>query len=345
MPVVTIFSGAFCQGDEVARLVAQGLGCPLLDDADLLARVSQERNIAQAKLAKAAFGKPSVFNQFSHEKERTLSWLKVGLAKMLEQTDLVYSGFCAHLVPHAVSHALSVCLIAEFKHRLRRAMDEMKLSEREAAARLRKEDEGALQWVEYLHGREAWSSDLYDMLIPMDKHEPTQAAALIVEHAQGGALRASAASRQAHADFALAAAVEAALAASGHNTHDLAVAARRGRVTIQVNKHVMMLGRLESELAELAGRVPGVEDLAVQPGPGYHQADVYRRADFELPSKVMLVDDEREFAQTLSERLLMREIGSAVAYDGQQALEMAGEDEPEVMVLDLRMPGIDGIEV
>jgi two-component system response regulator CpxR len=34
-----------------------------------------------------------------------------------------------------------------------------------------------------------------------------------------------------------------------------------------------------------------------------------------------------------------------VAYDGESALQMISTDEPEVMVLDLRMPGIDGIEV
>ena len=83
----------------------------------------------------------------------------------------------------------------------------------------------------------------------------------------------------------------------------------------------------------------------MEAGPGYYQADVYRRADFKLPSKVLLVDDEREFVQTLSERLLLREIGSAVVYDGEQALKLVSEDEPEVMVLDLKMPGIDGVEV
>ena len=60
---------------------------------------------------------------------------------------------------------------------------------------------------------------------------------------------------------------------------------------------------------------------------------------------VLLVDDEREFVQTLSERLMMRDLGSAVAYDGESALEVAREDEPDVMILDLKMPGIDGIEV
>jgi DNA-binding response OmpR family regulator len=35
----------------------------------------------------------------------------------------------------------------------------------------------------------------------------------------------------------------------------------------------------------------------------------------------------------------------AIAYDGEEALAMVADDQPEVMVLDLKMPGIDGIEV
>jgi two-component system response regulator CpxR len=64
-----------------------------------------------------------------------------------------------------------------------------------------------------------------------------------------------------------------------------------------------------------------------------------------MPSKVLLVDDEREFVQTLSERLMMRDMGSAVAYDGESALKLIKDDEPEVIIVDLKMPGIDGFEV
>ena len=41
----------------------------------------------------------------------------------------------------------------------------------------------------------------------------------------------------------------------------------------------------------------------------------------------------------------MRDIDSAVVYDGESALELMGTDDPEVMILDLKMPGIDGFEV
>ncbi len=61
--------------------------------------------------------------------------------------------------------------------------------------------------------------------------------------------------------------------------------------------------------------------------------------------KLLLVDDEAEYVRTMAERLEMRDIGSRVALSGEEALELVGEETPDVMVLDLRMPGINGMEV
>jgi len=61
--------------------------------------------------------------------------------------------------------------------------------------------------------------------------------------------------------------------------------------------------------------------------------------------QVLLVDDEKEFVDSLSERLKLRDVDADVAYNGEQALQAVGEDRPDVMILDLRMPGIDGLEV
>lgn len=61
--------------------------------------------------------------------------------------------------------------------------------------------------------------------------------------------------------------------------------------------------------------------------------------------KVLLVDDEEEFVKTLAERIEMREVKSGVALNGEEALKAMDEDLPDVMVLDLKMPGIDGLEV
>jgi DNA-binding NtrC family response regulator len=61
--------------------------------------------------------------------------------------------------------------------------------------------------------------------------------------------------------------------------------------------------------------------------------------------KVLVVDDEVAFANTLSQRLQMRDMIVRTAYDGEEALSMLKKEEPDVMVLDLRMPGMQGMDV
>ena len=61
--------------------------------------------------------------------------------------------------------------------------------------------------------------------------------------------------------------------------------------------------------------------------------------------KVLLVDDEEEFVQSLAERIRMRELGSEIALNGNEALAKLGEKLPDVMILDFHLPGIDGLTV
>jgi DNA-binding response OmpR family regulator len=61
--------------------------------------------------------------------------------------------------------------------------------------------------------------------------------------------------------------------------------------------------------------------------------------------KLLLVDDEQDFVETLAERLRLRDFGSTVALDGETALSIVKEGVPDVMLLDIMMPGINGLEV
>jgi DNA-binding response OmpR family regulator len=60
---------------------------------------------------------------------------------------------------------------------------------------------------------------------------------------------------------------------------------------------------------------------------------------------ILLIDDEEAFVTTLQERLEMRGFPARVALDGQSGLDLIAEEPPDVVVLDLRMPGISGVEV
>jgi len=62
-------------------------------------------------------------------------------------------------------------------------------------------------------------------------------------------------------------------------------------------------------------------------------------------TRVLLVDDEKEFVDTLAERIAIRRLSASIAYSGEQALDMIESDIPHVMVLDLKMPGMGGVEV
>ncbi|MBW1722441.1 MAG: response regulator [Deltaproteobacteria bacterium] len=343
MSTLTIFSGTFCGGESVVKEVLARLNCRLVRDEDIVAVASKASGIPEAKMMKAFSSKTSVFNRFTHEKERSIAYLRLAVAEGLADDNLLITGFTSHLIPREVSHVLRVCLIADMKSRISTAVKEHRMTEKEAMKLIRKQDEDRAVWVHaLLNKNDPWDSSLYDIVIPTDKTGPDDAAALIEQNAAAEAVRPTTSSRRAAEDFLLAARVDVALANEGHN---VPVEAREGSVTLTINKHVLMLSRVKEELREIATKVPGVKSVETKVGKDFYQADVYRKFNFELPSKVLLVDDEREFVQTLSERLIMRDMGSAVAYDGESALNMVNEDEPDVMILDLKMPGIDGIEV
>jgi len=63
-----------------------------------------------------------------------------------------------------------------------------------------------------------------------------------------------------------------------------------------------------------------------------------------IPTNVLLVDDEKDFVEMLSLRL--KEAGERVtpAYSGKECLETLGRKNIDVVILDLKMPGMDGIE-
>ena len=61
--------------------------------------------------------------------------------------------------------------------------------------------------------------------------------------------------------------------------------------------------------------------------------------------KLLLVDDEKEFVVTLAERLSLRNIDPVCTFSGDEAIQRIAALAPDVMVLDLKMPGTEGMEV
>lgn len=60
--------------------------------------------------------------------------------------------------------------------------------------------------------------------------------------------------------------------------------------------------------------------------------------------RVLLVDDAKDFVEYMKKRLVARGMEIHAAFDGKTALDIVREQELDVVVLDVLMPGMDGIE-
>jgi DNA-binding response OmpR family regulator len=60
---------------------------------------------------------------------------------------------------------------------------------------------------------------------------------------------------------------------------------------------------------------------------------------------VLIIDDEQEFGSTLAERLQLRGYDAKAIYSADNALSVIAEMKPDIILLDLRLPGVRGIEI
>ena len=61
--------------------------------------------------------------------------------------------------------------------------------------------------------------------------------------------------------------------------------------------------------------------------------------------KILIVEDEREIAQLIEQTLVRENFSCLIANDGLSALEIFKQQQPDVVILDLMLPGLDGLEV
>ncbi len=63
------------------------------------------------------------------------------------------------------------------------------------------------------------------------------------------------------------------------------------------------------------------------------------------PKKVLIVDDERDIVETLKFMLEADGINCLTAFDGEEALNIAKKEMPDLVILDVMMPKINGYKV
>ena len=64
-----------------------------------------------------------------------------------------------------------------------------------------------------------------------------------------------------------------------------------------------------------------------------------------MTEKILLVDDEKDFLETLSQRIAIRGIEVSSTTSAKRAIEKVAEESYDAIILDLQMPEMDGLEV
>jgi DNA-binding NtrC family response regulator len=64
-----------------------------------------------------------------------------------------------------------------------------------------------------------------------------------------------------------------------------------------------------------------------------------------IKSKVLIIDDEIEFASTLCQRLKLRRIDAVDVHSGTEGLAILTKINPGIVLLDLKMPDMSGLDV
>ncbi|ABK16317.1 response regulator receiver protein [Syntrophobacter fumaroxidans MPOB] len=86
------------------------------------------------------------------------------------------------------------------------------------------------------------------------------------------------------------------------------------------------------------------------PPPGFGSQGVRRHRDFLVKGmlmegfRVLVVDDETDFLETIVKRLRKRKVDAVGLTSGVEALKYLETEHFDVVILDVRMPGLDGIE-
>jgi two-component system response regulator CpxR len=341
MPIVALTFDAFTGAEEVGEELARRLEFTLMSDSEICARAAAVENVDQDRLIRLMNGPRPWIQPSEAQKRRWVAALRKTMVEIVTKDRTVVVGSAAYLVSRRLQQVLRVGLVAPLEHRIAIA-EAAGLSESAARRQVERADQFRAAWSHRVCGRFPWDSALHDVVIAMQGRRTEDAVDQIVGHAMNPALVPP------NPDLPLdEARIEAEIALRlARDGHDVEVAVHSGRVLVQLTASGLFADRSKREVHDTVKSGFDLGEVEVRLQARTRESETFDTLVHDHPPRVMLVDDERDFVDTLSERLQTREFSPpAIAYDGEQALEMVGEDQPEVMVLDLRMPGIDGLEV
>jgi cytidylate kinase len=271
MSVITISRGSYSRGKEVAEKVARKLGYECIS-RDVLLEASEEFNIPEIRLVRALHDAPSVFERFTHGKERYVSYIRKALLQHVQKDNVVYHGLAGHYFLLDIPHVFKVRIIADMEERVMEEVRREKISEEKALYILKKDDDERRKWGLRIYGIDTWDSRLYDMVLHIKTLTVEDAAQIICQAVRKPGFETTAASQKILNDSLLSAKVHAALVKMAPM---IKVIADDGVVSIgNAEAPINVKNDVFNEIKHIAEKVDGVKEviLGVHEKTGGHHA-------------------------------------------------------------------------
>ena len=252
MSIITISRGSYSKGKEVSEKVAHKLGYDCLS-RDVILQASELFNIPRIKLVRAIHDAPSILNNFTHGKEKYISYVKAALLRAFCEDNIVYHGLAGHFFVRGMPHVLKVRIIADMEDRIKLEMEREGISRREALKTLKKDDEERRKWSKHLYGIDTWDPSVYDLVIHIRQITTDDAVDIICHTALLDQFQTSPESQDKICDLALSAEVKAALADIDPS---IEVSAQNRVVRIRAKAPPQRLASLTEEVTAIAKANP-----------------------------------------------------------------------------------------
>lgn len=298
MPAIAITHRSYSDIRQLVEHLETALDCPVYTDSDLLEITARDHHIKPDLLGRVARGKSIPFNNFTHDREKSLSALMKTLAARLGTGNCIFTGIISHLIPPSVTHVFRILKADSSADRIANALNQDQQSKRAALATMEKHDRYAAQWTEPLRGCSPWDPDLYHMVIqgrrvdirPDIRHgqgtvkadnQPDNQTEMIADQVIRLLDRPPFSSpqprEQEYLDFKIVSDVAMILAPIARG---ISVSSSLGKVTVTLDKKVMNLVQIQQKIMAAASSVEGVGSVKIKIGPDYYRGNLIRNFDF-----------------------------------------------------------------
>ncbi|MGB9852134.1 MAG: response regulator [Candidatus Kapaibacteriota bacterium] len=328
---------------EIIEILTNKTGFEIVTDEDVFNELAKQVGSKKKKIINS-FYKVPIFGNYNKLKDKILlTKFKLILGEKLAETGKIFHGVGTYFLPFEITSKF--LLGGDIAFRIGHLARIEKIPIEKAEKEVRQFDKELMRFTRKYLSENPCNPALFNETINTRIMTSDELAEKILEITSNIFESKSLLVKEKIQDFIKSNIIQFHLLNQGEDV-DVFVQGTKAKISIN-NAKFFTKKSMENHFEKIKNLLPkelSLTDIEVILGKSFEYPQPYRFS-FNEPVKVLLVDDEIDFVDTLSERLQTRSFVTAVTYSGEEALENIDKDLPDVIVLDLKMPGLDGLEV